>query len=219
MATPILRNHHLKPPYFGIAARCLAGIPAPSGQWNHRRRDLGAAEGQSGDAQGRAMGRPGAMARVKLHGTVVQGLWSRSALYQLRIDGMGLRSGSSKARSGRVAVQLEAGGLIGTPLSTQKVFGWQVGQQVSAMLRQHGRRASPCAHWQGWRVAFIGIGTLSVLVGIFAAGSSGCEWSQCLFFLCSHLCFEFREYQGLHHDRATQRDIWGACQGLTEETA
>jgi len=41
---------------------------------------------------------------------------------------------------------LMAGGLIGTPLSTKKVLGWQ-----------------------GWRVAFIGIGFLSVLVGIFAA--------------------------------------------------
>lgn len=41
---------------------------------------------------------------------------------------------------------LMAGGLIGTPLSTKTVLGWQ-----------------------GWRVAFIGIGSLSVLVGIFAA--------------------------------------------------
>ena len=39
----------------------------------------------------------------------------------------------------------QAGALIGTPLSTKKVLGWQ-----------------------GWRVAFIGIGSLSVLVGIFA---------------------------------------------------
>jgi len=43
-------------------------------------------------------------------------------------------------------VGLMAGGLIGTPLSTQLVWGWQ-----------------------GWRVSFIGIGSLSVLVGLFAA--------------------------------------------------
>mmetsp|Transcript_11572 Transcript_11572/g.21943 ORF Transcript_11572/g.21943 Transcript_11572/m.21943 type:complete len:554 (-) Transcript_11572:42-1703(-) len=41
---------------------------------------------------------------------------------------------------------LMAGSLIGTPLSTQTVLGWQ-----------------------GWRVSFIGIGSLSVLVGLFAA--------------------------------------------------
>ncbi|CAJ1339195.1 unnamed protein product [Effrenium voratum] len=41
---------------------------------------------------------------------------------------------------------LMAGGLIGTPLSTKTVLGWQ-----------------------GWRVSFIGIGLLSVLVGVFAA--------------------------------------------------
>ncbi|CAK9011511.1 unnamed protein product [Durusdinium trenchii] len=41
---------------------------------------------------------------------------------------------------------LMVGGLVGTPLSTQVVLGFQ-----------------------GWRVAFIGIGSLSVLVGIFAA--------------------------------------------------
>lgn len=63
------------------------------------------------------------------------GLWCRAALYQLRTDGLGLRSGPSEARQHSKAarlqwvalVQLEAGGLIGTPLSTQKVFGWQVG--------------------------------------------------------------------------------------------
>ncbi|CAE7466129.1 norA [Symbiodinium natans] len=43
-------------------------------------------------------------------------------------------------------VGLMAGGLIGTPLSTQLVWGWQ-----------------------GWRISFIGIGSLSVLVGLFAA--------------------------------------------------
>mmetsp|Transcript_46986 Transcript_46986/g.105543 ORF Transcript_46986/g.105543 Transcript_46986/m.105543 type:complete len:473 (-) Transcript_46986:130-1548(-) len=40
---------------------------------------------------------------------------------------------------------LMAGGLIGTPLSTKTVLGWQ-----------------------GWRVSFIGIGSISVIVGLYA---------------------------------------------------
>ena len=172
------------------------------------------------------------------------GLWRRSILHQLRTDGGDPGGSSSKdvlseSWGQQKIVRLEAS-LAHHYRPKQSSAGRRFLKicKNSTCLASHNpqvwviswlqRPVCWCDCCQGWRVAFIGIGSLSVLVGIFAARfwdateirrsevhdvlvPSGATFS-CWVLISAIVDCTLRK--GLHHDGASTRDIWGTRQGL-----